>query len=186
MLGMSKRTIFLTVWSLLVCVSTGQIAARAQTPDQAQIEKGRLVVTETCAACHTTITRMIQIHKQSPAEWKDTVYYMISRGAQVMPDEIDAVAAYLAEAGGKGPAQIAQGPGGGRSGGGRGEQQVAQADGPAIFQRTCQQCHELAVASNKMPSEEWSTVLTRMMTYGAKLTPADQERLAGYLNGLAK
>src|ERR1051326_1196105 len=43
---------------------------------QAQIDKGRQVVAQVCAACHTTIVRMIQVHKQTPEQWKDTVYFM--------------------------------------------------------------------------------------------------------------
>src|SRR3954465_1790913 len=93
-----RKTILILVASTLAV----QISARAQTADQAQVEKGRQIVAQTCAACHTTITRMVQIHKQSPEEWKDTVYYMISRGAQIMPDEIDPVVAFLAANGGKG------------------------------------------------------------------------------------
>ena len=52
---------------------------------------------QTCVACHTNILRMVQIHKQTPEQWRKTVYLMIGRGAQIMPDEIDAVAAYLAK-----------------------------------------------------------------------------------------
>jgi cytochrome c5 len=143
--------------------------ANAQSP---QIDKGRKVVAEVCAACHTTIVRMIQVHKQTPEQWKDTVYFMISRGAQIMPDEIEPVVAYLASAGGNNPQ-------------GRGRQ-TAEADGATILQRNCQQCHELAVASKKPDSENWDAVITRMMTYGARLTPADRQKLIEYLNGLTK
>ena len=124
---------------------------------------------EVCATCHTTIVRMIQVHKQTAEQWKDTVYFMISRGAQIMPDEIEPVVAYLASAGGNNP----QGQGRGR--------QAAEADGATILQRNCQQCHELAVASKKPESENWDTVITRMMTYGARLTPADRQKLIEYL-----
>ena len=66
-------------------------------PSRQDIEKGRLVVAQACTTCHTTLGRMLQVHKQTAPQWKDTVYFMISRGAQVMPDEIDAVAAFLAQ-----------------------------------------------------------------------------------------
>ena len=58
-----------------------------------------------------------------------------------------------------------------------------EADGGAVLQRTCQQCHELAVASKKLESEDWGTVITRMMTYGARLTPVDRQKLIEYLSG---
>jgi cytochrome c5 len=186
MQGMCKKAVFMGACSLLLCACTGPAVARAQAPDQAELEKGRQVVTQACAACHTTITRMIQIHKQTPAEWKDTVYFMISRGAQIKPEEIDAVTAYLVEAGGKGAGQAGEGAGGGRGGAGRGGALTADADGRTIFQRTCQQCHELTVASNKKPTEEWSAVLVRMTSYGANLNSAEREKLMGYLQTLGK
>jgi mono/diheme cytochrome c family protein len=70
------------------------IAARAQGDDPL-IEKGRVVVAQVCTTCHTTLGRMLQVHKQTKEQWRDLVFFMISRGAQVMPNEIDAVTAFL-------------------------------------------------------------------------------------------
>ena len=153
----------------IVSIAVWIFAAASVHAQSPEIDKGRKVVAEVCAACHTTIVRMIQVHKQTAAQWKDTVYFMISRGAQIMPDEIEPVVAYLASAGGNNP----QGQGRGR--------QTAEADGATILQRNCQQCHELAVASKKPDSENWDMVITRMMTYGARLTPADRQKLIEYL-----
>jgi cytochrome c2 len=166
-------------------------SAPAAADPKAQIEKGRRVAAEVCTTCHTTFGRMIEVHKQTPEQWKDTVYFMISRGAQLMPDEIDSVAAFLAStsASGTQPATQAAGGRGGRGagaggrgagGGGRGQQPAN--DGAAILQRTCQQCHELAVATNKLASEDWAAVVTRMTTYGAGLTAAERQTLIEYLN----
>jgi hypothetical protein len=44
----------------------------------------------------------------------------------------------------------------------------------------------MATATTKLPSEDWNAVIAKMMTYGAKVTPADQQKLIEYLNGLAK
>ncbi len=159
--------------SLLVCSVVVWISAVSVASAQsAQVEKGRQVVAQVCAACHTTIVRMVQVHKQTTEQWRDTVFFMISRGAQIMPDEIEPVVAYLASAGGTNP--LTRG------------RQTPEADGAAILQRNCQQCHELAVASKNSGSEEWSAVITRMVTYGARLTPADRQKLIEYLNGLEK
>ena len=158
------------VWISAATLSSGvaaQVSTTASGDQAAQIEKGRQVVAQVCSACHTTIVRMVQVHKQTAEQWKDTVYFMISRGAQIMPDEIEPVTAYLAAAGGSNPQARGRAP---------------EADGGAILQRNCQQCHELAVASKKLDSEEWSAVITRMMTYGARLTPADREKLIEYLS----
>lgn len=189
-----KRVLSLMVWNLLVWISAtqlcGGLAAQAQVPantqsdQQAQIQKGRQVIGVVCVACHTNILRMVQVHKKSPDQWKDTVYSMIGRGAQIMPDEIDAVAAFLAANAGSNRETNSQTSSGGRTG--RGEQQGPDAEGRAILQRTCQQCHDMATASTKLPSEDWNAVIAKMMTYGARLTPADQQKLIDYLNGLAK
>lgn len=187
-----KKIFTLTVCNVLVWIAGGHLGgklaaqetARAQGSEQAQVEKGREVVGQVCVACHTNILRMVQVHRQSPEQWKDTVYSMIGRGAQVMPDEVEAVTAFLASnAGGNGqPTNRTANVG--RPG--RDDQQMPEGEGKAILQRTCQQCHDLATASAKLPSEEWSAVIVKMMTYGAKLTPADQQKLIAYLNGLAK
>ena len=191
MRGRGKRYTILSlmVWNLLVWISAAQLsaglAAQAQAPananapsdQQAQVEKGRQAVGEACATCHTNILRMVQIYKKSPDQWKDTVYSMIGRGAQVRPDEIEAVTAFLAATSGRSLATNADGR---RGGGG------AEVDGRAILQRSCQQCHDLAAATTKLASEDWSAVIAKMTTYGAKITPADQQKLIEYLNGMAK
>ena len=188
MQGRRKRNniLSLMVWNLLVWISAAQVsaglAAQAQAPanatdQQAQVEKGRQAAGEACATCHTNILRMVQIYKKSPDQWKDTVYSMIGRGAQVRPDEIEAVTVFLAATSGRSVAANADGR---RGGGG------AEVDGRAILQRSCQQCHELATATTKLASEDWSAVIARMTTYGATITPADQQKLIEYLNGMAK
>ncbi len=87
------------------------VAVQTQGGDDPQIEKGRLVVAQVCTTCHTTLGRMLQVHKQTREQWKALVHFMISRGAQVMPDEIDAVTAFLAaQSGRERPAARSPGP----------------------------------------------------------------------------
>ena len=87
---MAKRVVLLAIAVAMFI----PVAARAQG-DDAQVEKGRAVVAQVCTTCHTTLGRMLQVHKQTREQWRDLVFFMISRGAQVMPDEIDAVTAFL-------------------------------------------------------------------------------------------
>ena len=168
-----RGVLSLTICTFIFVVSVA-LPASAQ---QANIDKGQQVVAQVCAACHTTIVRMIQVHKETAEQWRDTVYFMIARGAQIMPDEIEPVVAYLTATGGSGS------PAGRNAGRGR---PTAEGDGGAIFQRTCQQCHELSVASKKPASQEWTAVLARMINYGARLSAAEQEKLITYLNELGK
>ena len=88
---MGKRLVL--VAATLVVLSSG--TAGAQRSDDPQVEKGRAVVAQVCTTCHTTLGRMLQVHKQTREQWRELVFFMISRGAQVMPDEIDAVTAFL-------------------------------------------------------------------------------------------
>jgi mono/diheme cytochrome c family protein len=85
---------------LAIVVVMWMPAARAQGDDP-QVEKGRAVVAQVCTTCHTTLGRMLQVHKQTPEQWRALVFFMISRGAQVMPDEIDAVTAFLVATAGR-------------------------------------------------------------------------------------
>src|SRR5258706_2844484 len=169
---MASRIFPFAAWALVMCMS---VAAHAQSNQVAQVDRGRRVVAQACTTCHTTLVRMMQVSKQTADQWKETVYFMISRGAQVMPDEIEAVTAFLTATWGRGPPA---------AGGAR--QQRPEGDGAAILQRSCQQCHEAAIVSTKPDSEEWGSVIARMVAYGAILTSSDQQTLTGYLNGLKK
>jgi hypothetical protein len=120
--------------------------------------------------------------------------HLIGRGAEILPDEIEPMAAFLAATSARSGPANAQGAQAGRGGGGRqgaggaggADQQGPDADARAILQRTCQQCHDMATATTKLPTDDWNAVVAKMMGYGAKLTPADQQKLIEYLNGLKK
>jgi len=190
----NNRILFLAAGALVLWVAAAdlgrgllaQASASATSDKQAQIEKGKEAVGQTCAACHAPILRMAAAQKQNEEQWKDTIYSMIGRGAEILPDEIEPMAAFLADTSARGgPAEAQAGGGGGR--GGRGGQQPAggeAADGRAVLQRSCQQCHDLTQATTKLPSEDWTAVIAKMTGYGVRLTPADQQKLIEYLNGL--
>ncbi len=166
-----------------------QAPTSAPSPaEQARIDKGRLVVAQTCAACHANIAQMIQTYKQTPEQWRSTVFFMISRGAQILPDEIEPVISYIVWAGNQprtaATARAAGPRGGAGRGAGSGPGAAAPLDGRGIMERSCQVCHDLTVASAKKAGEDWSAVLSRMAGYGARLTAAEQQTLLAYLNGL--
>ena len=94
---MADRRIVLVAIALVMWMPVHPLAQGADP----QIEKGRVVVSQVCTTCHTTLGRMLQVHKQTREQWRDLVFFMISRGAQVMPDEIDAVTAFLAAQSGR-------------------------------------------------------------------------------------
>jgi cytochrome c5 len=177
--------IWICVLPFFAGMAAGQTSADLQK-EQTPTEKGREAVGEVCVACHTNILRMVQIHKESPAEWGDTVYSMIARGAQLSPDEIEAVIAYLAANGGTGANTTGGSPQENTQGPRARAQQTPEAEARAILQRSCQQCHDLATASTKKSSENWNQVMAKMIGYGAKLSSADEQKLTEYLEGIAK
>jgi len=126
---MGNRVVPFAVAMFAMSVS---VSVSAQTDQSARVEHGRQVVAQVCTTCHTTLGRMLQVHKQTPEQWKDLVYFMISRGAQIMPTEIEDVSAFLADQGGgaEGGGGAQGGRGGaqaGRGGGGRGGRGGGQA-----------------------------------------------------------
>lgn len=175
----------LAVWAVVAYQAgiAAQVTGPARSSEQLQIEKGRVAVGQTCATCHTNILRIIQIHRKSAQEWRNTVYSMIGRGAQIFPEEIEPITAFLAANAGPKPSQTS---GAAQSAPVSQASQLPDGEGRAILQRGCQRCHDLATATRKPPSEDWKTVIGRMVTQGAEVSPADQQKLIDYLNGLTK
>ena len=168
----------LTLWIVIVWMAvdaegtgTAALPVVGQSSQQPQIEKGRVAVTQVCVGCHVGIMRMLEVRKKSAEEWRDTVYRMIGRGAQVFPDEIEPLTTYLAASAGRGrqPQGRSQGP-----------------LGAEIVARRCLQCHDLERATTKLASEDWHTIIDRMVTLGASVTPAEQQALIEYLTGPEK
>lgn len=178
-------------WIVTVLMSAG-IAGNTEAPrvarqtapqaaSQADIEKGKTAVTQICVGCHDggAIMRMVAVRKKTADEWRDTVYRMIGRGAQVLPDEIEPLTTYLTAAGGQASGAAAAGRRG------RAAQATTAADGDAtaILARRCQLCHDLAKATTKPATAEgWDAIIDRMVKLGAGVTPAEHQTLVAYLN----
>lgn len=161
--------------------------AAAQSSEQTQIEKGRQAVGQACAPCHGNILRVLQIHRKSAAEWRDTVYSMIGRGAQILPDEVEPLTAYLtATAGPRPPASAGQPASKPAASAGTAASNAALEEGKSILGRQCARCHDLEIATRKPTSDDWAAVIDRMVTYGAEVGPADRQKLIDYLNGLTQ
>ena len=59
-----------------------------------QVEEGKEAFGQACVQCHNM--SRTQMQRKTADGWRDTVYSMISRGAPVMPDEIEPLIDYLA------------------------------------------------------------------------------------------
>jgi cytochrome c2 len=149
------------------------IARLSAAQDNAEaMKKGTEAIGKACQACHGNIARMLQVEHRTAAQWKNTVYSMIGRGAHIFPDEIDPLVAYLAASHGPSTASPASAA-----------RVLPAGDGKSILERACQQCHSLETATKTGP-RDWTTVVTTMATYGAAVTPAEQKTLVEYLQKL--
>jgi len=57
--------------------------------------QGKQMVASICSGCHTLGNVVTQ--RRSSEEWAQTVNEMISRGAQIFPEEVDTMVSYLGE-----------------------------------------------------------------------------------------
>jgi cytochrome c5 len=122
---------------------------------------GNALIDERCTVCHSR-ERIDQAQK-SPEEWAATVDRMIGYGAQLTPEERQAVLDYLSAAGAESAAPVAL-------------------DGNALIDERCTVCHsrERIDQAQKSP-EEWAATVDRMIGYGAQLTPEERQAVIDYL-----
>ena len=186
-LGVLSATAWVAVALWMSAGGQGIGAAQAPAPapaasaEQAQIDKGRQAVGQACLGCHANILRVVQMHRKSADEWRDTVHSMIGRGAQILPDEIEPITAYLAATAGPNRAAAAQ-----PAAAARPSSDPASSEAQGILQRQCTRCHDLATATKKPATGDVKEVLARMVGYGAQVSAEDQQKLMAYLPTLHK
>ncbi len=94
---MKANWVTLSLVALLVVFLSSSCASSASTPTPAPTTAtldGSTLVQERCTMCHP-LSR-VESARYSAAEWKTIVDLMISRGAQLTPDEETVVVNYLA------------------------------------------------------------------------------------------
>ncbi len=167
-------------WASFSCVALALLFAATQyemaanPAEPLQVEEGREAFGQACVQCHN-ISRT-QIQRKTADGWRVTVYSMISRGAPVMPDEIEPLIDYLAAT--YGPSSAPPAVGGEDSQGGSA---LPDEPGREILVGNCSTCHSLELPLNMRQSEaEWSATISTMVAYGAQVTPQEQEILVKY------
>src|SRR5688500_3888599 len=80
------------ILAAVILVSATCVFGQAGTA--ANVEQGKEVSGVVCTSCHSANPVSIQ-RKLGPA-WRNTIYTMIGRGAQILPSETEPLAAYLA------------------------------------------------------------------------------------------
>lgn len=73
----------------------GSVATQPQTPAAGTDTPGRAILQRKCAQCHAA--SMWMPLRQDRRAWESTLYRMVGRGALWTPEEISAMAEYLAQ-----------------------------------------------------------------------------------------
>jgi cytochrome c5 len=149
---------------------------------------GKALVLGTCTQCHSLGAIVLQ--RKSAAQWGKTVSDMISRGAQIRPDEIAPISNYLAH--GFGPDAPLSGAASEKTAApqnvsaARSERIATDAfpDGSAkvVILRSCSECHGLSkITAQNKDEAGWLASLKDMVRLGAQLRPEEVTVVAAYL-----
>jgi cytochrome c5 len=132
---------------------------------------GREVVSVACTQCHgpNVFTQL----RMGETAWRNQIYDMVLRGAQIGPDDIDTAVKYMVASYGPGVAFPGQQPA-----------QVSLADGAAkpLVEGGCALCHGLdRVVATKRSKGEWQNIVNRMMYFGSPLSGDQVSSVVDYL-----
>ena len=156
--------------SILFAGGLASGAAFAQAPVQLPPGEGRDIVAVACSQCHTPA--IITYMRKSAAGWREHVYDMFVRGAQVTDTEMDVVVDYLATNFGPG-VNVPK------------FEAVALPDGAGkdlVQQRCGTSCHDLTrVVVARHGRSDWDAVIARMIQVGAPMTADEGKTIGGYL-----
>jgi len=131
----------------------------------------RDLIAVACTQCHRAgpITQL----RMGEAGWRRQVYNMVLRGAQIGPDEIDAVVKYLATNFGPGVPVPGVTPVPVKLPNGTGADLVAGA---------CGTCHGVdRVVAVARPGRQWEAIVLRMIAIGAPIDPDQARQIISYL-----
>lgn len=174
------------VWNLQEPrVVEGAFRSRQETDTQERETraKGMEAVGKACVQCHAL--RPVTLQRKTADQWRDTVYGMIGRGAQVKPDEIEPITGYLAAT--FGPQTSVQGSGAGQ---GTNRSQTSppstgtlpEGGGRAVLTERCVTCHALDVTVKpRQPKEQWVETIRKMRALGAVLSAEEEKVVTAYL-----
>jgi mono/diheme cytochrome c family protein len=146
-------------------------AGTTSAQDRDAEEKGKAAVGQACVQCHNL--RPVMLQRKTAEKWRDTVFGMIGRGAQVMPDEIEPIVSYLAAS--FGPQVPLQSPAPSTA-------TLPEGPGRAVLMQRCASCHALDVVSGtRRSSEQWVETLKKMRALGATLSAEEEKVVTAYL-----
>lgn len=177
---------------ILYALCVGSVVLRAQEGGANRSNSlpdgdGKAMVLGTCTQCHSLGTIVLQ--RKSAAQWGKTISDMISRGAQIPPEEIATITNYLAV--GFGPDSPLPATGEKTSAqrnpaAAHGEQSAADAlpdgSGKLVILRSCSECHGLSKITTQNKDEAgWLASVKDMVRLGAQLRSDEVTVVAAYL-----
>jgi cytochrome c5 len=143
--------------------------ARAQNAVALPPGDGRDIIATACTQCHT-LSVILSMHN-GPTGWRNHVYNMVLRGAQITPREADTVLNYLAANFGPGqqlapakPITLPAGP------------------GKELVETRCGLCHDLErITAARRQKREWNEVVAAMFERYGTPAPDEAKAIAAYL-----
>jgi len=150
--------------------------------------EGKGLILGSCTQCHSLNSTVQQ--RKSPAAWERTVSDMITRGAQVRPDEVAPITTYLARYFGPGAPPLSAGnekPATPRVASFPPNRSVTAANlpdgmGKELVLSGCIGCHALNKITEQSKDEAgWRSSVKDMVRLGATLRPEEQTRVIAYL-----
>jgi cytochrome c5 len=161
---MMPRLIAGALAALLLALAT---PLHAQNPGALPAGDGRDLVATACSQCHTL--SVIMAGRDGPVGWKNHVYNMVLRGAQLTPRETETVLQYLV---------THFGPGAPTTDG------VALPGGPGkeLVETRCAVCHNLErVTIVKRQKRDWDTIVANMYERWGMSAPDEVQAISAYL-----
>ena len=150
--------------------------------------EGKGLVLGTCTQCHSLNPVVFQ--RKTAAQWEHTVQDMSMRGAQIRPDELAPITAYLARHFGPGAPSLTASDGkqgGTRTASSPHNQQSVPTDlpegaGKALVLSACTGCHAIDMITDQGKDKSgWQASVKDMIRLGAKLRPEEELAVVAYL-----
>jgi mono/diheme cytochrome c family protein len=158
---------------LVFAAALAALLLGSRTPLQAQTVAalpqgdGRDLVAVACSQCHAL--NVVMAGRDGPVGWRNHVYNMVLRGAQLTPREAETALQYLVANFGPG----APAPG---------SVTLPSAPGKELVETRCAVCHTLErVTAVKRPARDWDTIVSNMYGRWGVSAPEEAQAIAAYL-----
>jgi cytochrome c5 len=163
-----------------------EVGSRDRSKDLPDTE-GKGLVLATCTQCHSLGPVVLQ--RKSVEGWAKTVRDMISRGAQVRPEEITLISNYLVRSFGQdvprdtgADKRVISGEGPGVRNAGNVSTSLPEGPMKTIVSNSCAECHGLnSITEQRKDEAGWRATVKDMVRLGAKLEEKDVQGVVSYL-----